>query len=73
MIKNIKILDPDPSKQNIEFQIQSGEKTPVKDYIVLKVISFPWINLVWAGTIIMLIGFILAVVNRIKIQQKLAA
>ena len=73
MIQNIKILDPDPTKQNIEFQIQSGEKTPVKDYIVLKVISFPWINLVWAGTIIMLIGFILAVVNRIKIQQKLAA
>ncbi len=71
LIQNIKILDPDPTKQNIEFEIQTGEKTPVKDYIVLKVISFPWINLVWAGTIIMLIGFILAVVNRIKIQQKI--
>lgn len=73
LIQNIKILDPDPAKQNIQFEIQTGEKTPVKDYIVLKVISFPWINLVWAGTIIMLIGFIIAVVNRIKIQQKLSA
>ncbi len=72
MIQNIKILDPDPSKQNIEFSIQSGEKTPVKDYIVLKIIQFPWINLVWAGTIIMLIGFCVAVLNRIKIQRNLA-
>ena len=72
LIQNIKILDPDPAKQNIEFEIQTGEKTPVKDYIVLKVIAFPWINLVWAGTIIMLIGFIFAVVNRVKIQQKIS-
>lgn len=72
LIQNIKILDPDPTKQNIEFEIQTGEKTPVKDYIVLKVISFPWINLVWAGTIIMLIGFVIAVINRIMIQRKLS-
>lgn len=71
MIQNIKILDPDPSKQKIQFVIQSGEKTPVKDYIVLKIIQFPWINLVWAGTIIMLIGFCIAVFTRIKIQQRM--
>lgn len=64
-ISNLKILDPDPSKQNLQFIISTGEKTPVWDYIVLQVIEFPWINLVWLGTIIMVLGFVLSILNRI--------
>jgi cytochrome c biogenesis factor len=37
------------------------------------VIAFPWINLVWAGTIIMVIGFVISVLNRIDKQKKLMA
>ncbi len=66
------IQDPDPAKQKITFIIQTGEKEPVRDYVVLKVVEFPWINLVWAGTIIMVFGFIFAISNRIRIQRKLA-
>ena len=69
-ILNIQITDSTPNTNNIRFVIQSGEKTPVWDYIVIQVIEFPWINLVWAGTIIMVFGFILAIVNRIRKQKQ---
>lgn len=72
-ILNLQIVDPNPAAQNIRFVIQTGEKTPVWDYIVIQVIEFPWINLVWAGTIIMVIGFVLAIINRIKKQKQLTA
>jgi len=72
-ILNLQIIDPNPASQNIRFVIQTGEKTPVWDYVVIQVIEFPWINLVWAGTIIMVIGFVLAIINRIKKQKQLAA
>jgi cytochrome c-type biogenesis protein CcmF len=32
----------------------------------MKAIKFPWINLVWAGTIIMLIGLFLSILKRIQ-------
>ncbi len=64
------IEDPDPSKAAISFVIQSGEKEPVKDFVVIHVVEFPWINLVWTGTIVMVLGFILAIINRVKIQRK---
>jgi cytochrome c-type biogenesis protein CcmF len=32
----------------------------------MKAIVFPYINLLWGGTIVMVIGFILAIVRRIK-------
>jgi len=67
------IEDPDPAKQKIAFVIQSGEKEPVRDYIVLKIVEFPWINLVWAGTIIMVFGFVFAISNRILIQRNTLA
>jgi cytochrome c-type biogenesis protein CcmF len=67
------IEDPDPNKQKISFVIQTGEKEPVRDYVVLKVVEFPWINLVWAGTIIMVVGFVFAISNRVLLQRKLTA
>jgi cytochrome c-type biogenesis protein CcmF len=70
-LQNFKIDDPDPAKQKISFVIQTGEKTPVKDYVVLKAVLFPWINLVWFGTIIMVIGFVIAVTHRIQVQNNL--
>lgn len=72
-ILNFNIEDPDPAKRKISLVIQTGEKQPVKNYVVLKVVEFPWINLVWTGTIIMVIGFVLAITNRILLQRKLLA
>jgi len=53
-------------QKNGTFQTLVAERSPRKKYVVLKAIVFPWINLVWAGTIIMVLGFAMAVVYRLK-------
>jgi len=72
-IESIKIDNPDPTQGQFSFIINTGEKTPVKNYVVLKIVEFPWINLVWFGTIIMVIGFSVSIYNRKLIQKKLMA
>jgi len=39
-------------------------------YIVMKAIAFPYINLLWTGTIIMLLGFFMAIRRRLKENRK---
>jgi cytochrome c biogenesis factor len=71
-IVNLQIMDSNPSNPGaVKFVVTTAEKTPVKDYIVLQVIEFPWINLVWGGTILMVLGFSLSVNNRISQYRKL--
>ncbi len=55
-------VDPKTGKITVE----TAERDTANDFIIMKAIVFPWINLVWAGTIIMVIGFTLAIVRRIK-------
>ncbi len=52
--------------QTRKVTIRTYEKDNSGEFIIMKAIVFPWINLVWAGTIIMIIGFFLAIVKRIK-------
>ncbi|HRE52335.1 MAG TPA: cytochrome c biogenesis protein CcsA [Flavitalea sp.] len=42
---------------------ESSRLTP---FIALKVLQFPFINLIWAGVILMIIGFIMSIVRRAK-------
>ncbi len=62
--------------------VESGEftfevSTTQKDFIVLKAISKPGINLLWVGTLIMIMGFVVAIRRRyvefIKIRNQEAA
>jgi cytochrome c-type biogenesis protein CcmF len=46
--------------------IETSEKDNTGNFIIMKAIVFPWINLVWAGTIIMIIGFFLSILKRLK-------
>ncbi|PTQ93618.1 cytochrome c-type biogenesis protein CcmF [Mucilaginibacter yixingensis] len=41
-----------------------------KQYIVMRAISFPYINFFWSGTIIMVIGFLLSIFRRNKEMKK---
>lgn len=51
-----------PKSDAAELRIrQSGDDN---DYIVMKAIVFPYINLLWLGIIIMVLGFMLAMYNR---------
>jgi len=45
--------------------IQVKQENPKDDYIVLKALLFPYINLVWLGVIVMVIGFLISLRNRL--------
>ncbi len=60
----VKINKINPNEETIEFGVhQIGQ---VDDYIVMKAIIFPWVNLVWLGIIIMTLGFFITFVYRRK-------
>ena len=52
--------------------IQTKQTTPQNDWIVLKAILFPYINVLWFGTLIMVAGFMLSMLNRILEKKKKA-
>jgi cytochrome c-type biogenesis protein CcmF len=54
-----------PDKDKLELMVYQKPKVE-KDWIVLKAIEFPFINLFWGGTIIMVIGFLLSIFRRNK-------
>jgi cytochrome c-type biogenesis protein CcmF len=41
------------------------------DWIVLKVLVFPWINLLWLGILVMVLGFMLSLTNRATQKEKI--
>lgn len=54
-----------PSQDKLELMVYQ-KPVPEKRWIVFKAIKFPYINFFWAGTIIMTIGFIMAIFRRNK-------
>jgi cytochrome c-type biogenesis protein CcmF len=59
------ITDPErPDKAY--FVITSGTRRPLMDYIILKAIEFPYINLLWLGTFVLIFGFVLSIIQRFK-------
>jgi cytochrome c-type biogenesis protein CcmF len=59
-----------PEKNKFVFKVNTYQK----DYIVMKAMVKPYINVLWAGTIIMLIGFSVAIYRRydefVKMRNK---
>ncbi|MEZ4938429.1 MAG: cytochrome c biogenesis protein CcsA [Crocinitomicaceae bacterium] len=41
-----------------------------EEYLIMKAIIFPWINLLWLGIVIMMIGTIMAVIYRVKSNNR---
>lgn len=54
-----------PDKNKLELMVYQKPKAE-KPWVVMKAIEFPYINLFWGGTIIMVIGFILSIFRRNK-------
>ncbi len=54
-----------PERDKLELLVYQKPKSE-KDWVVLKAIEFPYINLFWGGTIIMVIGFLLSIFRRNK-------
>jgi cytochrome c-type biogenesis protein CcmF len=54
-----------PEKGKVEVTVyQQPEK--LKPWIVMRALDFPYINFLWAGTLIMIIGFLLSIFRRNK-------
>lgn len=58
-------IDPENKKVDISF---SQKKVNKNDFIVMKAVVFPFINILWLGCLIMIIGTLLALRHRIKRQ-----
>lgn len=55
--------------QKIELQVkESGALVP---YVSLKVYEFPFINVLWLGTILMITGFTMSILRRIRLNRNL--
>jgi cytochrome c-type biogenesis protein CcmF len=52
----------DPKTGKFSFAINTTQR----DYVVLKAIKKPLINLLWIGTIVLIIGFIMAIIRRYR-------
>lgn len=58
-------IDPASGKVDISVMEKKSDK---KDFIVMKAIVFPWINLLWTGCLVMIIGTFMAIRKRIRTQ-----
>ncbi len=54
-----------PEQNKVELQVYEKPQQ-AKDWVVFKSIEFPYINLYWIGTIVMVVGFCIAIVRRKK-------
>ena len=57
----VKII-PSENAAVIEFKQPSA----MNDYVIMKAILFPYINVLWLGTVVMILGFLLILYKRIK-------
>lgn len=64
-----KLIDPTTGKMELAIK----EDQTVQDIITLKVYQFPFINVLWIGIVIMMVGFIMSVVQRVRTGLRTAA
>jgi cytochrome c-type biogenesis protein CcmF len=55
----------DPQDGKIEISVQEKQSN-VRDFIVMQAIIFPYINILWMGCIIMAIGTLMSILERIR-------
>jgi cytochrome c-type biogenesis protein CcmF len=67
------------TSENLIFQLNKAsantaelgvkESNSIMQYITLKAYKFPFINLLWAGVIIMVTGIIIGIVRRVQLNR----
>jgi cytochrome c-type biogenesis protein CcmF len=67
----VEMLSINPEARKVEVSIQQKEGTKSNDFIIMKAIVFPGINLLWLGSVLMVIGSGMAVLAGVK--RKLSA
>jgi cytochrome c-type biogenesis protein CcmF len=56
--------------QKREVEIGIKESGAILDFLTLKVYEFPWINILWLGILVMMIGFGMAIVRRVQLSGR---
>lgn len=54
-----------PDENAFEIRVYEGEKE-VQDYIIMKAIEFPYINFLWIGSFVLVIGFSMSIYRRFQ-------
>lgn len=60
-----------PKDNKIELEVK--ESATFKDYIVMKALVFPFINVLWIGTLIMIVGFLMSIYQKVKALKRKTA
>jgi len=63
----IKLTKINPERNTFDFAVAREDAT--KDYIIMRAILFPGINLVWLGAIFIMIGFIISLIRRYNLNK----
>ena len=58
----------DPAKGEINIRMTELEPAK-KDFVILKAIVFPYINVLWSGIVIMFLGTAIAIRNRVRVNR----
>ncbi len=61
-----------PNEGSIEIQM-SEKVSNTKEFVVLEAYMFPFINVLWLGCLVMVIGTVVAIIERRRINKKFAA
>ena len=59
----------DPATGKIELSVHE-KKSNKRNFIIMKAIIFPWINILWIGCLLMIIGSLIAIRKRILQRKK---
>jgi cytochrome c-type biogenesis protein CcmF len=59
------------SDKQIEISVKESSK--LSPFVALKILQFPFINLLWLGTVLMVTGFIMSIVRRVSLLRKISA
>lgn len=57
-----------PDENAAELQVKQAD--PKDDYIVMKALVFPYINVLWLGIVVMVLGFFISIWNRLTKKEK---
>ncbi|RYE24459.1 MAG: cytochrome c assembly protein [Sphingobacteriales bacterium] len=58
-----------PDKDAAEIEVKQAD--PKDDYIVMKALVFPYINVLWLGVLVMVMGFFISIWNRLTKKEKI--
>jgi len=58
---------------NKHLEIGLKESSQLSPFVALKILQFPFINLLWMGTLLMVTGFIMSIVRRVSLLKKMSA